>query len=144
MEVYTDIDSYRDIENDIDMGIKTNSLFKQTRREVVLSVARERLHRAVREGDVENVRKMLTNYKDWFNEASDDPLLRLEDDEPQSKPRRISPTSSVSDEADINICDQLIHDDMLPEFLCEEGATNTIRDSYENALSDKYAVKKLI
>ena len=44
----------------------------------MLSVARERLHRAVREGDVENVRKMLTNYKDWFNEASDDLLLPLQ------------------------------------------------------------------
>ena len=79
----------------------------------MLSVARERLHRAVRAGDVENVNKMLTNYKDWFNEASDDPSLRLEDDEPQSKRRRMSSTSSVSDEADIDTCDQSMHDDII-------------------------------
>ena len=124
-------------EENIDMEISTdmeityiNSPFKQSRREVMLSVARERLHQAVREGDVEN-RKMLTNYKDWFNEASHDPLPRLEDDEPQSKRRRTSPGS---DEPDFNVCDQSSHDSKLPETIhmpcsVEEALGDTVTRS---------------
>ena len=135
-----DMESRTNVESNYssDTDIRIDSMYQQSIEEVLLlSVARERLHRAVREGDVENVRKMLTNYKDWFNEASDDPLLRLEDDESQSKRRRFCYISSLIDEADMNIYDQpLIHYAMLQETLRTQCTADEIFTRL--ALRDEY------
>ena len=86
-------------------------MFSQPRREVMLSVVRERLHRAVREGDIGIVRKMLTNYKDWFNDgASDDQTMRFEDKDTQFERLGLATTQTDNDTADVDISDQSTHD----------------------------------